>query len=65
MPTVKIKGMRCGHCVASVTEALEKIAGVSGVTVSLEKGEVTYATTAAVSQEEIKSAIKAIGFEAE
>jgi len=65
MPTVKIKGMRCGHCVGSVTEALKKLAGIGEVTVNLEKGEATYTTTANVSPEEVKKAISAIGFEAE
>jgi len=65
MPTVKIKGMSCGHCVASVTEALNKIDGVSEVTVSLDKKEASYKTSASVSQETIKKAIQAIGFEAE
>ncbi len=42
MTTVKIKGMRCGHCVASVTKALSDIDGVVNVQVNLEKGEATY-----------------------
>ena len=35
-----VDGMNCGHCVKSVTEALEGVAGVDKVVeVSLEKGE--------------------------
>jgi copper ion binding protein len=62
MPTVKIQGMSCGHCVASVTEALGKIPGVSEVVVNLEKGEASYAATPAVSDEAVKKAIRDIGF---
>jgi len=62
MPTVKIKGMSCGHCVASVTEALGKIPGVSEVVVNLEKGEASYAATPAVSPKAVKKAIRDVGF---
>ena len=65
MATVKIKGMRCGHCVGAVTKALEALAGVSNVKVDLTKGEATYDESAPVQIEKIKAAISAIGFEAE
>lgn len=63
MPTVQIKGMRCGHCVASVTEALRKIDGVTDVQVVLESGEARYTEGKPVSPEAIKAAINKIGFE--
>ncbi len=63
MPTVKIKGMSCGHCVASVTKALKEIDGITDVQVVLEKGEATYQESKPVSSETIKNAIKKIGFE--
>jgi copper chaperone CopZ len=31
----KVSGMTCGHCVASVTEEISEIAGVSSVTIDL------------------------------
>ena len=37
MATVKIGGMSCQHCVASVTKAIEDIKGVSGVSVNLDR----------------------------
>ncbi len=61
MPTVKIQGMRCQHCVASVTKALEEIDGVSDVRVDLSAGEATYNGEADL--ETVKKAIAAIGFE--
>ena len=41
MPTVKVKGMSCQHCVASVTKALSDIEGITDVSVNLEAGEAT------------------------
>ena len=65
MATIKISGMRCGHCVASVTKALEEIPGVSNVTVDLDKGEASYDENPPVDREVVKAAISKIGFEAE
>lgn len=61
MPTVKINGMSCQHCVSSVRKALEGVPGVKNVQVNLEKGEATYDGETA--QEQVNSAIAAIGFE--
>ena len=64
MPTIKISGMRCGHCQGAVTKTLSELDGISDVKVDLEKGEATYTSTDAVSLEIIKEAIAKIGFEA-
>lgn len=61
MSTVKINGMKCQHCVKSVTEALEKLDGVSNVKVNLEAGEASF--DGEVDSETIKQAITGIGFE--
>lgn len=65
MPTITITGMRCGHCVGAVTEALNKIPGVSNASVNLEKNQATYDASPEVRPETIRDAIKAIGFEAD
>jgi len=65
MPTIKIKGMRCNHCVGSVTTALSAIDGVTTVAVNLEKGEASYDTTKPVAEETIKDAIHKTGFDTE
>lgn len=65
MSTVRIKGMRCGHCVGSVTKALEAIDGVGNVKVDLTTGEATYDEKKPVEIAKIKAAISAIGFEVE
>ena len=64
MATVKITGMRCGHCVASVTKALRAIDGISDVQVDLEKGEATYSESKPVAIDTVKTAVSMIGFEA-
>jgi len=63
MPTIKVKGMNCQHCVASVTKALAEIEGIFDVQVNLEKGEATYNEKSPVSEQTIKDAISRIGFE--
>lgn len=67
MGMINVKGMSCKHCQASVTEAISKIAGVASVDVNLEKGTATWQDTnpsAPASVDEIKKAVRAIGFEA-
>ena len=63
MPTIQIKGMRCGHCSASVTTALKAIDGISEVNIALDKGEATFNQSKDVSMDAIKKAIASIGFE--
>ncbi len=52
--------MKCQHCVGNTKKALEELAGISNVSVDLEKGEVSFDGEAAM--EEIKAAIAAKGF---
>jgi len=61
MTTIQIKGMSCGHCVASVTKALEEIEGVSDVQVDLDNGEARFQGD--VDKETITTMIEGIGFE--
>lgn len=42
--TISIDGMTCGHCVASVTEEITGIDGVSKVDVDLNAGGISTAT---------------------
>lgn len=37
--TLKIEGMSCGHCKATVTEALQSVPGVTSVDVDLDEGK--------------------------
>ncbi len=61
MTIIAIKGMSCPHCVASTTKALEDIAGISNVTVDLEKKQASYDGDVDISV--VKDAITKIGFE--
>ena len=62
METMKVSGMSCQHCVASVTEALEKLEGLSEVKVDLSAGEVSFKNNG-VERQKIKTAISQIGFD--
>lgn len=60
MTTLKVEGMHCPKCVASVTKALSEVPGLSNVSVNLEKGEATFDGEA--SADAIKDAVDKIGF---
>lgn len=45
MQTLKVSGMTCGGCVASVKRALAELAAGTPVNVDLAKGEVSLADT--------------------
>ncbi|MEO9248205.1 heavy-metal-associated domain-containing protein [Citricoccus nitrophenolicus] len=64
---LKINGMTCNHCVASVTEELQELPGVTGVEVNLVAGgtsTATVTTTApgAVAPEDLKAAVEEAGY---
>jgi len=61
MITLEVQGMSCKHCVASVTEALRKVPGVSGVSVSLETALATVEGNP--DPEALKRAVADVGFE--
>ena len=61
-----VEGMTCEHCVMSVTEELNEVAGVSGVAVQLVPGgrsEVTVTTDAPVSADALRGAVTEAGYE--
>lgn len=59
---IKVEGMSCGHCEASVKERLMEIEGIEDVKVNLETKEVKIKGQE-ILDEEIKNAIDEIGFE--
>lgn len=61
--TYTVEGMTCGHCVASVTEEVMKIDGVTGVEVDLDSGAVTVTSGADLATAEVKAAVEEAGFE--
>ncbi len=60
--TLKIEGMSCMHCVASVKSALEDIKGVKKVDVSLENASAVVECDDSVSEDALKEAVEDIGF---
>lgn len=58
-----VSGMTCGHCVASVTEEVGALDGVSGVEVQLESGRVTVTSSRPLSQAEVRSAVDEAGYQ--
>ena len=63
--TVHVDGMTCGHCVASVTEEIESIDGVQGVSIDLNAGgvsEVTVSSDRKLKHESISEAVAEAGY---
>jgi copper ion binding protein len=60
--TFTVAGMTCGHCVASVSEELGEIPGVTAVDVVLETGAVTVTSDAPVSDDAIRAAVAEAGY---
>ncbi len=60
--TLKLEGMTCGHCVASVTKELQKIDGVSDVSVDLASQSAELNATDAVTQDQLSAAIDVAGY---
>ena len=56
--TIKIEGMMCGHCEATVKKALEALQGVESAQVSHEKGTAVVELSAEVTDEELKNAVE-------
>ena len=57
--TMKIKGMMCGHCEATVKKALEAVPGVSEAKVSHENGTAVVTLSAPVDDIVLKNAVEA------
>lgn len=56
--TIKIEGMMCGHCEASVKKALEAVAGVTEADVSHEAGTAVVSLSEEVSDAVLKQAVE-------
>lgn len=56
---LRIEGMMCKHCEATVKKALENLEGVTGVTVSHKEGIAIVRTDGNVSFDEMKQAVEA------
>jgi copper chaperone len=61
--TATVTGMTCGHCVASVTEEIAEIPGVTDVEVSLETGAVVVTSDAPLDTEAVRAAVDEAGYQ--
>ena len=57
--TMKIEGMMCGHCEATVKKCLEEIDGVTSAEVSHTNGTAVVTLSADISDETLKAAVEA------
>ncbi len=60
---MKIEGMMCGHCTGRVQKALEAIAGVGSVTMSLEEKTALVELEGEVCNEQLTAAVTEAGYE--
>ena len=60
--TMKITGMMCGHCEATVKKTLEAIPGVSAAAVSHESGTAVVTLSAPVEDATLKTAVEEKGY---
>ena len=60
-PEMKITGMHCENCVASVTRAINRIDGAAAK-VSLKKGEAVVSYDREISNEELKKVVEDRGY---
>ena len=61
--TYQVTGMTCQHCVASVTEEVGEIEGVTEVKVDLPTGAVTVVSEAEVAKDQVQAAVEEAGYE--
>jgi copper chaperone CopZ len=61
--TYTVSGMHCGHCVASVSEEVQEIAGVEDVDVVLETGALTVTSAQPIDDAAVKAAVEEAGYE--
>ena len=60
--TGTVEGMTCQHCVASVTEEVSELAGVTDVLVDLASGELRVVSDAPLTRDEIQHAVTEAGY---
>ncbi|WP_232664619.1 heavy-metal-associated domain-containing protein [Pseudonocardia sp. TRM90224] len=60
--TYAVAGMTCGHCVASVTEEVGALAGVTDVQVDLPTGTVTVTSARPLDDADVRAAVEEAGY---
>ncbi|MBS1673538.1 MAG: heavy-metal-associated domain-containing protein [Actinobacteria bacterium] len=60
----QVTGMTCGHCEASVTREVAKIAGVDAITVSAADGSLVVTASAPLDDASVFAAVDEAGYRA-
>jgi copper chaperone len=60
--TYTVTGMTCGHCVASVTDEVSKVDGVTDVEVDLASGQVTVTSDGPLDAAAVAAAVDDAGY---
>jgi len=60
--TYTVTGMTCGHCVASVTEEVNEIEGVTAVDVDLATGALEVTSTEPIDDAAVRAAVTEAGY---
>ena len=58
-----VTGMTCSHCVASVTEEISEIDGVTNVAVDLPTGTVTVTSSTPLDDADVHTAVEEAGYQ--
>lgn len=58
-----VTGMACGHCAASISEEVERIAGVTAVRVDVDSGRVSVSSDCDVDITDVRAAVEEAGYE--
>ena len=58
-----VTGMTCAHCVASVTEEVQEISGVSDVQVDLSTGSLRLTSEQPISDADVRAAVEEAGYQ--
>lgn len=61
--TYTVTGMTCDHCVASVTEEINEIDGVTDVAVDLPTGAVRVTSSTPVDSADVRAAVEEAGYQ--
>jgi copper chaperone len=58
-----VTGMTCQHCVASVTEEVQEVEGVTDVAVDLSSGRLTVTSEQPLSEADVRAAVEEAGYQ--
>jgi copper chaperone len=61
--TYTVTGMTCAHCVSSVTEEVQEIAGVDQVDVVLDTGALTVTSSQSLDDDAVRAAVEEAGYQ--